>query len=148
MWFLSLRSMAHPCTHILTPLLTLGQGQGHFYNFVLQLHYLFLQSMYLYNAPFTTSSPIGLHPNIDSNALCSHLETTSVVNPFATSSSDIGQRTLCVLISAMPDVVSHPIPTAQWGVLPQNGYAVQPRLYVGFPESVDVCRMYNAPNKY
>jgi hypothetical protein len=45
------------------------------------------------------------------------------------------------LISATPDVVSHPIPTEQWGVLPQNGYAVQPRYYVGLPELVDVCRM-------
>jgi hypothetical protein len=31
MWFISLPTMAHPSTHILTPLLTLGQGQGHFW---------------------------------------------------------------------------------------------------------------------
>jgi hypothetical protein len=36
MWFISLVSMAHPSTHILAPLLTLGQGQGHFWR-VLEL---------------------------------------------------------------------------------------------------------------
>jgi hypothetical protein len=31
MWFIYLVSMAHPSTHIITPLITLGQGQGHFW---------------------------------------------------------------------------------------------------------------------
>jgi hypothetical protein len=31
MWFISLLSMAYPSTHFLTPLLTLGQGQGNFW---------------------------------------------------------------------------------------------------------------------
>jgi hypothetical protein len=41
---------------------------------------------------------------------------------------------------------SHPKPTAQWGVLPQNGHYVQPRLYVGLPESADICRMLSYPH--
>jgi hypothetical protein len=74
-------------------------------------------------------SPSGQSPNTDSHLQRGHLETTSVVDPFTTSSSHIGQRTLCVLISDTPDVISHPKPTAQWGVFLENYYCVQPSVH-------------------
>jgi hypothetical protein len=74
--------------------------------------------------------------------------STSVVDPFETSSSHIGQRTLCVLISDTPDVESHPNPTAQWGVLPQNGYAVQPSFYSVFRNVARLTEWYSVLTVY